>query len=145
MTDDPEAVGPQSRVRPFLRSGLPVPGPAAAPEQPAPGTVRPFLVTSGRTVGAASIPLEAQVVTTTVGEGAHDRLTFEYRDIVRLCRQPVAVAEIAARLHLHLGVARVLVGDLQSDGLVTTFEPEPDTAHDVDTILRVIHGLRERS
>jgi hypothetical protein len=106
-------------------------------------TVRPFLVTSGRIAGDADIPVEAQVVVTAEGRGAQQWLTFEYRDIVSLCDEPLAVAEIAARLRLHLGVARVLVSDLAEHGIVTTYRPEAD--FDVDTILRVINGLRLRS
>jgi hypothetical protein len=111
---------------------------------PRPDTaVRPFLVTSGRTESQANIPMEAQVVLTPEGRGAQQWLTFEYRDIVGLCNEPLAVAEIAARLSLHLGVTRVLVGDLQEHGIVTTYRPEAD--FDVDTILRVINGLRLRN
>lgn len=105
--------------------------------------VRPFLVTSGRTESETDIPMEAQVVVTPEGRGARQWLAFEYRDIVGLCDEPLAVAEIAARLRLHLGVARVLVGDLQERGIVTTYCPEADT--DVDTIMRVINGLRLRN
>src|SRR6185295_14447113 len=88
--------------------------------------VRPFLVTSGRTVGAGDLPIEAQVVVTAVGRGARASLTFEYRDIVSLCDEPLALAEIAAKLSLHLGVIRVLIGDLRHQGMVTTFEPTGD-------------------
>jgi hypothetical protein len=86
-----------------------------------------------------------QVVITPRGETAADALSFEYRDIVSLCAEPVAVAEIAARLSLHLGVIRVLIGDLQHQGMVTTFQPEVDPTDDVEMILRVINGLRQRT
>jgi hypothetical protein len=112
--------------------------PARVPD----GVARPFLITSGRTAADSNIPMEAQVLVTPDGLGAHPWLTFEYRDIVGLCHEPLAVAEIAARLSMHLGVARVLVGDLQEHGIVTTYRPEADD--DVETILRVIHGLRLR-
>lgn len=133
--------GGASLVRPFVTIGGPMttPEPAVVPD----ATVRPFLVTSGRTAGEAELPLEAQVVVTPEGRGARQWLTFEYRDIVSLCDEPLAVAEIAARLSLHLGVTRVLVGDLQEHGIVTTYAPEAD--FDVDTIMRVINGLRLRT
>ncbi|HET9657545.1 MAG TPA: DUF742 domain-containing protein [Kineosporiaceae bacterium] len=127
-------------VRPFV--GLV--GPMAGPEPEAvPGSaIRPFLVTAGRTAGVSDLPIEAQVVVTAAGRDARQWLTFEYRDIVSLCDEPLALAEIAARLSLHLGVARVLVGDLEQHGIVSTYRPEAD--FDVDTIQRVIHGLRLR-
>jgi hypothetical protein len=147
MTDPPDERAREgaSLVRPFVESGaaLAVPDAVAEPVLVPDAAVRPFLVTSGRTAGESEIPVEAQVVITPEGRGAQQWLTFEYRDIVSLCDEPLAVAEIAARLSLHLGVTRVLVGDLQQHGIVTTYAPEAD--FDVDTILRVIHGLRLRS
>jgi hypothetical protein len=123
-----------------------LPGEHPAPGIPAGGTsIRPFLVTAGRTTGATDIAVEAQVMITARGQTSVDTLSFEYRDIVCLCEEPLAVAEIAARLSLHLGVIRVLVGDLKHQGMVTTFEPEVDPTEDVDTILRVINGLRQRT
>jgi hypothetical protein len=143
MSDgSPEPPSRGSLIRPFLgeRPGAAAPAPGAA------GTsVRPFLVTSGRTAAAGAIPVEMQVVATPEGETVMDTLTFEYRDIVTLCTEPVAVAEIAARLSLHLGVIRVLVTDLQQQGLVATYAPEVDPTDDVDMIMRVINGLRQRS
>jgi hypothetical protein len=147
VSDDPDEDSPPPGplIRPFLdrdhgadttEGGSPVPGGSR---------IRPFLVTAGRTTGATAIALEAQVMITPRGQTAVDTLSFEYRDIVCLCEQPLAVAEIAARLSLHLGVIRVLVGDLQHQGMVTTFESEVHPIDDVDTILRVINGLRQRS
>lgn len=142
--DDQVADISASLVRPFVGMSQAIQAaddgdPATVPD----AAVRPYLVTSGRTAGAVGIPVEAQVVVTTEGRDARQWLTFEYHDIVSLCDEPLAVAEIAARLRLHLGVIRVLVSDLQQHGIVTTFRPEADS--DVDTILRVIHGLRLRS
>ena len=128
------------------RAGERSPGEHPAPVVPTGGTsIRPFLVTAGRTTGATDIAVEAQVMITARGQTSVDTLSFEYRDIVCLCEEPLAVAEIAARLSLHLGVIRVLVGDLKHQGMVTTFEPEVDPTDDVDTILRVINGLRQRT
>jgi hypothetical protein len=107
------------------------------------GPLRPFVVTAGRTASADTLPVETQVIATSRGETAAETLSFEYRDIVTLCIEPIAVAEIAARLSLHLGVTRVLIGDLQDQGMVTTHAPESDAADDVETIMRVIHGLRQ--
>ncbi len=130
------------KARPFLAGSLGgVPEPVAQPGS----AVRPFLVTQGRTTGLSNIALEAQVLVTRHGMDVRDTLTFEYRDIVSLVEEPLAVAEIAARLKLHLGVIRVLLGDLQQRGMVTTFEAGADLANDVDTIQRVIDELRQRS
>jgi hypothetical protein len=147
MTGSPEEPAQDvggALVRPFIGVGAgmamhDVAGESAVPD----AAVRPFLVTSGRTGGELEIPVEAQVVVTPEGRGTQRWLTFEYREIVTLCEEPLAIAEIAARLRLHLGVTRLLVGDLQQHGIVTTYAP--DAGFDVDTILRVINGLRLRS
>ena len=166
MKDRPEQTSPTGAlIRPFLDGGAGAggqvnahrsgnanrsgsrtgePGPAPAPGTPN-TSVRPFLVTAGRTASASDFPVETQVVVTSQGGTAAEALTFEYRDIVNLCVEPVAVAEIAARLRLHLGVIRVLVGDLQQQGIVTTYQPESDANDDVEMIMRVIHGLRQLS
>jgi hypothetical protein len=141
--EHPRSTGEEhaSLVRPYLHGGPVTEGPEAADLRDA--AVRPYLVTSGRTAGTGDLPIEAQVVVTAMGRGARANLTFEYRDIVILCDQPLALAEIAAKLSLHLGVIRVLIGDLRHHGMVTTFEPEGDITDDVETILRVIDGLRQ--
>ena len=137
-------------VRPFLERA-PQPAGAGAPADAADGVsddgaeVRPFVLTRGRVVTEEDLAVEAQVVRTRRGGDAVDTLAFEYRDIVELCAEPLAVAEIAATLRLQLGVARVLVQDLTNQGMVTTFEPEVGLTDDVDTIMRVIHGLRQLS
>jgi len=131
-------------IRPFLDGERVGAGTGKAPAPGAANTsIRPFLVTAGRTASAEDYPVETQVVITPRGETALESLAFEYRDIVTLCAEPLAVAEIAARLSLHLGVIRVLIGDLQHQGMVTTYEPEADATEDVEMIMRVIHGLRQ--
>ncbi|WP_328914790.1 MULTISPECIES: DUF742 domain-containing protein [unclassified Streptomyces] len=119
-------------------------GPAADPVGRAPA-VRPFLVTAGRVAGTRSgppIPVETQMVTTVAGIEELDQLSFERRDIVALCRRPQSLAEVAAKLRLHLNVVRVLAEDLQSSGQLSVYIPHTDTAQDVSVLRRVIDGLR---
>ena len=134
-------------VRPFLQSGpLSAGGYRPAPraeEPPAPeqsATLRPFVITSGRTDGAdPDIGMETQV---TVSPGAgRVRLSPEMRAIIGLCGEPVSVAEISARLRLHLGVTRILVGDLRAAGQLDVHVLDNETP-DPETIMRVIRGLR---
>jgi hypothetical protein len=131
---------PGALIRPFLAAGIT----AEEGEPPEPGgpALRPFLLTSGRVAAHASIAIETQVVATDLGRASGPALTFERRDIVSLCIDPLAVAEIAARLRLHLGVVRVLVGDLSAEGYLAVYLPNADAPQDVDTLLRVIRGLR---
>jgi hypothetical protein len=102
--------------------------------------IRPFLLTSGRSEPVdTSLPIEAQVVAgypTTTPD-----LAFECRAIVDLCREARSVAEIAALLGMHIGVARVLVADLAESGYVVVRRPDPEPARDITIVERVIRGL----
>jgi Protein of unknown function (DUF742) len=134
-----------SRVRPFLPDA---PAPLAAtppPVAPPPSTsdvshLRPYLITGGRT--DATLEIEAQVVTTNTGVLAADTVAYEQRDILKLCMYPVALAEVAARLGLHLGVARVVAADLVRLGFLAVRRPEPEPHRNLQIIERVIRGLQ---
>ncbi len=146
MTEPPAAEskgggsGPPGRIRPFLDE------PSAAPEpfvemETGPRALRPFVLTSGRVASSdPDIGLETQV-TTRAGAITYG-LTPELDAIVALCATPVSVAEISARLKLHLGVAKILVGDLRESGHLDVHAVDFATSHDPDTILRVMRGLR---
>jgi Protein of unknown function (DUF742) len=139
------------RIRPYL--GAPVPGADVEPigparEQPAAGdpgvALRPFVLTSGRVVGVdPAIGMETQV---TARDGpprqALPGSAPELHAIVALCAAPLSVAEISARLHMHLGVTRVLVGDLRATGHLDVHTMDVADPRDPETIRRVIRGLR---
>jgi hypothetical protein len=101
--------------------------------------LRPYLLTSGRV--DASLEIEAQVVATEQGRASYHQLTFERRDIVLLCHAAMSVAEVAARLHYQIGVARVLIADLAASGDVLVRRPDAAPALDVAMIERVIRAL----
>jgi len=113
-------------------------------DDPPPGeqttALRPFVITSGRVDAPdPDIGVETQV---TIRPGALPvRLSPEKRAIVNLCAEPLSVAEISARLRLHLGVTRVLVGDLRAAGQLDVHVLE-NHFPDPETIMRVIRGLR---
>jgi hypothetical protein len=89
------------------------------------------------------LELEAQVIATGAGRGDLAQLSFESRDIVALCAQPLAVAEIAIRLGLQVGVTRVLVSDLVTTGHLAIRRPHLDAGGRADVIDQVIRGLQE--
>jgi phage antirepressor YoqD-like protein len=104
--------------------------------------LRPYLMTSGRAKPVDStLEIEAQVMTSRLGAASHPKLSFERRDIVSLCRTTMSVAEVAAMLKLHIGVARVLVADLAALGYVVIRRPEAKLSQDLHMIERVIRGL----
>ncbi|MEJ8646827.1 DUF742 domain-containing protein [Streptomyces sp. MS1.AVA.3] len=107
--------------------------------------MRPFLLTAGRVAGSGTgspLPVEAQVVATSSGLSALKSLAFEQHDIVAACRRPQSVAELAARLRLHLNVVRVLAEDLCAAGHLAVHVPNAGTAQDISVLRRVIDGLR---
>ena len=78
--------------------------------------VRPYTLTAGRTDTDVDLPLEAPIQTLQAGL-AHRWPSDDARGrIIQLCVASPSVAEIAARLNLPVGVARVLVGDLVLSG-----------------------------
>ena len=104
--------------------------------------VRPYLITGGRARPVdATLRMEAQVLTTWDGRTALNRLTYEHHDVVALCLRPAAIAEVASRLQLHLGVARVIVADLVAMGYLVLRQPEPSSHQELKIIERVINGL----
>ncbi|MEV0154826.1 DUF742 domain-containing protein [Micromonospora sp. NPDC050686] len=119
-------------------------------DEPTGALVRPYAVTRGRTRPRLDIALEALVETTVRGRaaansnGGHGR---EHQYIAALCDGRVqSLAEIAARMQLPLGVARVLIADMATDGLVAVHEPtildDSDDAVGTELLERVLSGLR---
>jgi hypothetical protein len=105
--------------------------------------LRPFVLTAGQVRGAEeSIAPETQVVSTGYGYANWGALRYERRDIVSLCGVPQSIAEICAKLSLHLGVVRILVGDLAGEGYLSVHVPDEESTHSVHTIMRVLNGLR---
>jgi hypothetical protein len=101
--------------------------------------IRPYARTGGRTRPTHDLAIEALISTTPQSRGRY--LSREHRAIVNLCVQPRSVAEVAALLTIPLGVARVLLGDLATDGSVVIHRANhhpPDLA----LMHRVLTGLR---
>jgi hypothetical protein len=106
-----------------------------------------YALTRGRTRSfGEDLPWEALVTTTGAGVAAQPRLRFEHARIIELCRNPVSIAEVAAELGVPIGVARVLVSDLRSEGLLVIHSPALDAAGrpGPEILERLLNGLRER-
>jgi len=104
--------------------------------------VRPYAHTGGRTRSSHGLALEALI---SAGQGmASDSSSPQRRMIMELCVRPRSVAEVAALLSVPLGVVRVLLGDLASDGAVVVHPTAgaDGAAPDVEMMQRVLVGLR---
>jgi hypothetical protein len=125
-------------------AGWPADSPVQEPDtEPDSGAaiVRPYAWTRGRTQSSVQLQVETLVsVAGRAGEGA----PVEHQTITELCHLPQSVAEIAARLDVPLGVAKVLISDLAEAGLLTVHrnaDPAGGEAH-LMLMERVLSGLR---
>jgi hypothetical protein len=65
----------------------------------------------------------------------------EHAAILRLCRRPLAAAELSAHLRLPFSATAVLVDDLLGAGLVTARAPLRTALPEPDLIREVLRGL----
>jgi hypothetical protein len=107
--------------------------------------VRPYTLTSGRTNTRVNLPLEAPIRTLEFGPAPRWPGNDVRAKILGLGIDSPSVAEIAARLSLPLGVARVLIGDLVTQGYLrvqTTLGQSASTDERRELIGRTLRGLR---
>lgn len=103
--------------------------------------IRPYAITGGRTGADTDISLEAQIQASTRSGELDGRYRWEAARLIALVEQPMALIEIAARLEIPIGVARVLVSDLVDDGAVVLHVPQ--SAPSFTSLLeRVLDGVR---
>jgi hypothetical protein len=105
--------------------------------------VRPYAMTKGRTLPRGAEAFGLIDVVGSTGEGPPDdfRPGPEHRRILSLCRQPIPVADLASEIDLPIGVVRVLLGDLASEGMLQVLSPQKDTATDQRLLRMVLDGL----
>jgi hypothetical protein len=105
--------------------------------------VRPYALTRGRTLpsGGASFGLIDVVVATSDQVPEHFRPGPEHRRILSLCRRPTPIVDLTSEIDLPLGVVRVLLGDLTSEGLVRVLSTQKQPAGDQRLLRMVLDGL----
>ena len=106
--------------------------------------VRPYAWTRGRTRSTMDMRIEALVTTSELGEDIEALTQTEHRSVAELCAEPRSVAEVATLLHVPLGVAKVLLGDMAGLGLVIVHKTATGGANKAHLMLmeRVLSGLR---
>jgi Protein of unknown function (DUF742) len=136
--------------RRVLMSPLANTGPWADPKEPPPPSpevsepkrmVRPYTRTGGRTHVGYRLELETLLTTPQGRDRDIATLRDDYRTICEMCRMPQSTAEIAARLGLPLGAARVLIGDVVDGALLYVSETTGE-GPTLDLLSRVAKGLR---
>lgn len=99
--------------------------------------VRPYMITAGRTVGAAGdLPIETMVI----ARGPADEVSEDHAAVMALCSKPVSIAEVAAQGSFVLGVARVLIADLTAAGHLEMYETA--ASEDAAIVRRLLDGIR---
>jgi Protein of unknown function (DUF742) len=117
--------------------------PRAAEDQPS--LVRPYTLTAGRTDSRVNLPLEAPIEAILSDKPRRWPANDVRGQICAICANNPSVAEIAARLSLPVGVARVLIGDLVSSGHLrvrTTLSDQSSIDERRELIGRTLRGLR---
>lgn len=106
--------------------------------------VRPYALTRGRSrPSSGDLDLLCFVVAAPKGPSPDEEPLPERRAILRYTRTPITVAELASRLDLALGVTRILLDDMASDGLISVWATPLGEARTDDHVLEaVIDGLR---
>jgi hypothetical protein len=105
--------------------------------------VRPYTATYGRTQPSTILDLMSLVKATGRGRISLERLGYEHSLALRLCRVPIAVAEVAAHLRQPANVAKVLLSDLIDVGAVITRPPAANSYSDnQETLEALLVGLR---
>lgn len=106
--------------------------------------VRPYAVARGRTrPRTGQFDLVSVVVATGVPPPDTIWLGPEQLHMLGLCRRPVTVADVASDMDLPLGVVRVLLSDLNDQGLVSVLSiPQPREVPNVHVLRKVLNGLK---
>ncbi|MEV6236951.1 DUF742 domain-containing protein [Lentzea sp. NPDC051838] len=105
--------------------------------------VRPYALVSGRTRptwGRLNLATQVRAIRTTSDTSA---LSVEHLEIMKMCRKPLSVAEVAAYLHAPLVVAKVLLSDLiQRGDVITSDASRMAVAPDRNLLQKVLDGVR---
>jgi hypothetical protein len=113
-------------------------------DEEAGAVVRPYALTRGRTRPTGGrLDLIALIAAVPDAEASEFGLGPEHRTLLRICRRPTSVADLAADLDLPVGVIRILLGDLRERALIRVHNPIPAARLPDRRILQeVVDGLR---
>jgi Protein of unknown function (DUF742) len=109
-----------------------------------PRFLRQYALTQGRvhSIGR-DLPLDTLVQASEHGLESTHLVTSEQAAVLRMTERPLSIAEIGAHLHVHLGIARVLVSDMCARELVavSTSDFTDGNGPDLETLERLFDDL----
>jgi len=105
--------------------------------------VRPYAVTKGRTLpsGKESFALIDVVCANGERPPQNFRPGPEHRRILSLCRRPIPIVDLIVEIDLPIGVVRVLLGDLASEGMLRVISAQHEPATEQRLLRMVLDGL----
>jgi Protein of unknown function (DUF742) len=105
--------------------------------------VRPYALTGGRTRPIGEIIDLLALVSSSDLRMIDDLLLEpEYLEVMRQCREPKPVADLASDLDLPLGVVRILLSDMRERGLIVIRPPARNRLTDPQVLKDVADALR---
>lgn len=115
-----------------------------SPAEPQGRLVRPYAITGGRTAAAGpAIELESQVVATPRGTERLNRYRWEAARVIEAASAPLGMIEVASRLDLPIGVARVVISDLVKEGAIQLLDAPHEQSSYADLLEKVLDGIRK--
>jgi hypothetical protein len=102
--------------------------------------VRPFIMTGGRT-RADRRDLRVETMLQAAVDEIPPGLPAAQEEKLRLCVEPLSVAEVAAKLDLVIGVVPVIAGDLIAAGLLDVHHTDP-VEIELDLLTKMIERVR---
>jgi hypothetical protein len=103
--------------------------------------VRPYVRTGGRT--RATLDLSLETLVSVLPKDVPYQLPHDEAAVLRICgEQSRSVAEVAALHRIPIGVAKVIISDLASAGLLAVHRSFAATGPDLLLMERVLGGLR---
>lgn len=105
--------------------------------------VRPYALTKGRTLPSSgeSFGLIDVVIATNERPSGYFRPGPEHRRILSLCRRPTPIVDLTSDIDLPIGVVRVLLGDLASEGMLRVLSTQKQPVTDQRLLRMVLDGL----
>lgn len=103
--------------------------------------VRPYVRTGGRT--RATLDLSLETLVSVLPKDVPYQLPHDEAAVLRICgEQSRSVAEVAALHRIPVGVAKVIISDLASAGLLAVHRSFAASGSDLALMERVLGGLR---
>ncbi|WP_410615055.1 DUF742 domain-containing protein [Amycolatopsis sp. lyj-109] len=104
--------------------------------------IRAYALTGGRTGTRHQLLVETLISVPQYDPALSDTLMPESRSLYERARARCSVAELSVGLDLPLGVVRVLLGDLASQGAVFVHPTAHAYHHDTNVLERILDGLK---